>query len=111
MALHPMDWPCPRLGPSLNVALQVGFLGSSPRAVDPNAKVLPSALGRDLSGRYYFKWTLKVKLYLLDVKCGLSLLKDAWCELGRSYARKILRAMRKFIKIFSFNDLTSVNLS
>ena len=43
--------------------------GSSPRAVDPNAKVLPSALGQDLSRRYYFKWTLKVKIFiLLDVK-------------------------------------------
>ena len=50
LAVHPMCWPCPRLGPSSAVAPLVGkFPGSSPRAVDPNAKVLPSALGQDLS--------------------------------------------------------------
>ena len=61
VALHPMCWPSPRLGPSSTMTPLVGKVpGSSPRAVDPNAKVLPSALGQDLSRHYYFKWTPKV---------------------------------------------------
>ena len=57
------------------MALQVETQGSSPRAVDPNVKVLPLSQGPDLS---YFKWTPKVNFILLDVKMwALSLLKDA----------------------------------
>ena len=74
------------------------FLGSSPRAVDPNAEVLPSALGRDLSRRY-FKWTPKVKNFInWTFKPGLSLLKTLDVSKGGSYARKFLRATASFIK-------------
>ena len=41
VALHPMCWPCLWLGPSPNVTLQVGFLGSSLRAVDPTRRSCP----------------------------------------------------------------------
>ena len=49
MALHPKRWPFLWRGHVLIEALQVVTQGSSPRAVDPNVKVLPSAQGRDLS--------------------------------------------------------------
>ena len=35
LGCDPMFWPCPRLGPSSNVTLQVGFSGVQPKAVDP----------------------------------------------------------------------------
>ena len=51
VALHPKLRACLRPGRVLIVALQVDTQGSSPRAVDPNVQVLPSAQGRVLS--YY----------------------------------------------------------
>ena len=67
LAVHPMFWPCPRLGPSPNVTLQVGFLGSSLRAVDPTRRSCPRPEAEP--NRRYFMWTLKVKnFYLLDIK-------------------------------------------
>ena len=43
LAVHPMFWPCPRLGPSPNVTPLVGISGVQPKGCGPHAKVQPSA--------------------------------------------------------------------
>ena len=45
----------------MNVTLQVVFLGSSLRAVDPTRRSCPQPKA-EIIGRY-FKWTLKVKIF------------------------------------------------
>ena len=73
VALHPMCWPSPRLGPSSTVAPLVGEgSGVQPKGCGPQCEV--SAFGLRPSSPI-IKWTLKVKNFLVTGRWNWALLK------------------------------------